>query len=117
MLELPIEETDHLSCTDHPGWMKRTDEFLRARGLFFVEIDVTKAMPRLPEGMLVILGCNTKRALPHVVIATIKHVEFQEDGQPTKSEWMLVHDPHPDCSIETVDSLFLICKLEPYTIT
>lgn len=118
LFEVPLEEVDHLAC-QHPDWLERTDEWLKARGLYYVEVpwiqeDGSGAPFPItcpPEGTLVIAGCWTKRKLPHVVIARVEILKRNEHGHATAFGLNLVHDPHPTGGgFEKVDGIMIFAK-------
>lgn len=130
MLEIPIEEVDHCACSlnkEDRAWEKSTDEFLASRGLFYVEVQRDEhdnwPLSHIPERSLIILGCNTDRNLPHVIIGRAFRVPIEEVpeskrafGHPEAThglDFELVHDPLPNGSTGIkVDSILLLCRLD-----
>lgn len=121
LLEIPIEETDHCSCVDHPGWIQKTNEFLAARGLYYLQIDTGPdgLIPGgpIPEGQLVILRVTGKTGLPHVVIARARWFEERhETGECAGLEFIVVHDPSPTPTEPyKADAVIYLCKLDTIT--
>lgn len=118
MLELPLEETDHCTCSN-PRWREDTDALLAKRGLFYVQIsknpDGSFPTTVLPNAAFVILGCSTERNLPHVVIARYVHTAYHPDGQAASFQLWIVHDPiKPEgpSGEYTIDALILLCRLD-----
>lgn len=119
MLECTLEEADVCSCQEHPAWIERTEKFLAARGLYYVEIkrdaDGNFAGTAPPDGALVMLGVGTERNLPHVVIGRVEYDEWHPDGQVAHYQLYIVHDPikprGPEGSYD-IGSIILLCRLD-----
>ena len=110
ILDLPLEETDHLACANE-DWDERTMKFLKERGLSYIDVrrnpDGSWPITAPPNGMNVILGVtNPRSSLPHCVVA---QVEASRD----KMGFNIVHDPIGSEAVayREIDACIFIIKL------
>lgn len=108
--EVSLEEVDHCAG-NHADWHAQTQDWLAARGLYYVEssrdIATGQMGTTLPlDGAIAIAGCHTDRALPHVVI-----VRIFRTGDKT-FDFEVIHDPYPgESSILNFNCLIYFCHL------
>ena len=94
--------------TDYPDWRETTDQFLAARGLFFIQVPIQQ-VTKLPDQSLVGLGMVNDN-IQHVVVCRVHHV--RGDTALTLEYDPAGRIPHGvSIPVSDYDRIMLFCKL------